>query len=159
MPEFTNDTDTTVIALDEHLYEVVTEKMREDWTIFFRNYVIAMVWANATYDTESGEAEDNYPSTGEIELTEEDLTDLADDAQAFFHGLSHIFPIKNDAGQPYTWSDAGHDFALTRNGHGTGFWDRGLGAAGDQLTKIVEAYGSKYISVWKEDGEIKICVE
>lgn len=28
----------------------------------------------------------------------------------------------------------GHDIALTRNGHSVGFWDRGLGRAGDKLT-------------------------
>lgn len=36
----------------------------------------------------------------------------------------------------------GHDFYLTREGHGAGFWDRGLGDLGDYLTKIAEAYGS-----------------
>lgn len=34
---------------------------------------------------------------------------------------------------------AGHDLALTREGHGTGFWDRGAGEAGDDLTKIAES--------------------
>lgn len=33
----------------------------------------------------------------------------------------------------------GHDLALTRNGHGTGFWDRGLGEAGDVLTDWAES--------------------
>ena len=39
------------------------------------------------------------------------------------------------------WQDAmapeqfGHDFWLTRNGHGAGIWDRGLGDLGDTLTK------------------------
>ena len=28
-------------------------------------------------------------------------------------------------------SQASHDFWLTRNGHSTGFWDRGTGALGD----------------------------
>jgi len=37
---------------------------------------------------------------------------------------------------------AGHDFALTRNDHGTGFWDRGLGAQGDRLSKACQPYGS-----------------
>ena len=30
---------------------------------------------------------------------------------------------------------AGHDFYLTREGHGAGFWDRGLGELGDRLSK------------------------
>lgn len=34
---------------------------------------------------------------------------------------------------PYTAQRAGNDYWYTRNGHGTGFWDRGLDAAGDAL--------------------------
>lgn len=36
----------------------------------------------------------------------------------------------------------GHDFYLTREGHGAGFWDRGLGDLGDYLTGIAKSYGS-----------------
>lgn len=36
---------------------------------------------------------------------------------------------------------AGHDFWLTRGGHGTGFWDRGLGELGDRLSDAAQAYG------------------
>ena len=38
----------------------------------------------------------------------------------------------------YTYVDAGHDYWLTRNGHGTGYWDRDLGEIGDQLTRASE---------------------
>ena len=34
-----------------------------------------------------------------------------------------------------------HDFWLTRNGHGAGFWDRGLGKVGDELTKTANSFG------------------
>ena len=37
---------------------------------------------------------------------------------------------------------AGHDFWLTRNGHGAGFRDRGLGERGKRLTDAAHAYGS-----------------
>lgn len=37
---------------------------------------------------------------------------------------------------------AGHDFWLTRNGHGAGFRDRELGELGDRLTKAAQAFGS-----------------
>jgi hypothetical protein len=36
---------------------------------------------------------------------------------------------------------AGHDFWLTRRGHGTGFWDRGLGKLGDRLSEAAKVYG------------------
>lgn len=35
---------------------------------------------------------------------------------------------------------AGHDFYLTRCGHGTGFWDRGLGDLGDKLADAARRY-------------------
>lgn len=39
-------------------------------------------------------------------------------------------------------SQSGHDFWLTRNRHGAGFWDRGIGEAGARLTEAAHAYGS-----------------
>lgn len=47
----------------------------------------------------------------------------------------------------------GHDFWLTRNGHGAGFWDRGLGERGDWLTKQTEGYGTSDLGV-NADGKI-----
>lgn len=41
----------------------------------------------------------------------------------------------------YDESHAGHDFWLTRNGHGVGFWDRGLGDAGEALSNAARAFG------------------
>jgi hypothetical protein len=35
----------------------------------------------------------------------------------------------------------GHDFVLTANHHGTGFWDRGLGERGKRLTESCRPYG------------------
>jgi hypothetical protein len=34
----------------------------------------------------------------------------------------------------YNATRAGHDYWLTRNGHGAGFWDRDLGRVGDTLS-------------------------
>ena len=41
-----------------------------------------------------------------------------------------------------SFGQTAHDFILTRNGHGAGFWDRGYGAPGDRLTAAAKAYGS-----------------
>ena len=48
---------------------------------------------------------------------------------------------------------AGHDFWLTRNGHGAGFWDRGFGSLGERLTDSSEKFGglSLYIG---DDGKL-----
>ena len=50
-----------------------------------------------------------------------------------------------------------HDFWLTRNRHGAGFWDRGLGAIGDRLTAMSHTYGSVDLYLNPETWEIEIC--
>lgn len=37
---------------------------------------------------------------------------------------------------------AGHDFWLTRNGHGSGLWDRNRGEVGQGLAEAAETYGA-----------------
>jgi len=49
----------------------------------------------------------------------------------------------------------GHDFWLTRNGHGAGFWDRSLGDVGDKLTKIADKFGEVNLYVG-DDGKVYI---
>ena len=41
----------------------------------------------------------------------------------------------------YSMEQAGHDFWLTRNHHGAGFWDRGLGEVGERLTTAANGFG------------------
>lgn len=48
---------------------------------------------------------------------------------------------------------AGHDFWLTRNGHGAGFWDGELGDVGDRLTTAAHAFGECHAYVG-DDGKI-----
>lgn len=46
----------------------------------------------------------------------------------------------------------GHDFWLTRNHHGAGFWDRDLGEVGDQLTTIAQEF--KELNVWESECNV-----
>ena|SRR5688572_13245568 len=48
----------------------------------------------------------------------------------------------------------GHDFWLTRNGHGAGFWDRGLGERGDWLTSMAKPFGEAHLYV-NANGEVE----
>ena len=47
----------------------------------------------------------------------------------------------------------GHDLWLTRNGHGAGFWDRGLGEIGDRLSEAARAMGEVHLWV-DDDGKV-----
>jgi hypothetical protein len=44
-------------------------------------------------------------------------------------------------------------WAATRNRHGAGFWDRGLGIAGDKLTQWARTFGSSDL-YFGDDGLI-----
>lgn len=48
----------------------------------------------------------------------------------------------------------GHDLWLTQNGHGAGFWDRGLGEVGTRLTDAAHKYGN--IDLYVHDGKIEV---
>jgi len=45
----------------------------------------------------------------------------------------------------------GYDFNLTRNRHGAGFWDRGLGDAGDRLTDMCRPFGEWVLYLGDDD--------
>lgn len=55
----------------------------------------------------------------------------------------------------YGFEQLAHDFWLTRNGHGTGFWDRGLGKLGDELTEHADTFGPVDIYV-SDQNELEI---
>jgi hypothetical protein len=46
---------------------------------------------------------------------------------------------------------AGHDFWLTRNHHGAGFWDRGLGDVGTRLTESAHTFGDSDMYVGDDE--------
>lgn len=49
----------------------------------------------------------------------------------------------------YDMHRAGVDFWFTRNRHGAGFWDRGLGAAGEKLSDFAHTFGD--VDVYRGD--------
>jgi hypothetical protein len=52
-----------------------------------------------------------------------------------------------------SYDQFGYDFWLTRNHHGAGFWDRGLGELGKKLTEWAHSYGSSDVYLG-DDGKI-----
>jgi hypothetical protein len=67
------------------------------------------------------------------------------DCRAFIEMLREKLGLTHLPG--WTASQAGHDFWLTRNGHGAGFWDREelvIGRLGEFLTECADKMGGCY---------------
>ena len=111
---------------------------------FIAGYVEAMLWANAyTENDETGEmenAEDAHHFEANRALVE------TEDATAFYSdNLETLTEVHETYAQ--AWDYMGHDFALTRNGHGAGFWDRGHGALGETLSEAARVYGEASVYI------------
>lgn len=112
---------------------------------FIDAYVECALWSSNDRSDESGgePLDSNY---GPEDIAPEALAKMRADCEAFIAAAGGLLVGLDD-------SQSGHDFWLTRNGHGTGFWDRGLGALGDQLTKACKAFREVDLSVG-DDGLI-----
>lgn len=64
------------------------------------------------------------------------LKDIIQDCEAFQESNADLLELAG------TEEQNGHDFCLTRNGHGAGFWDRGYGKVGEELTEQCRPYGT-----------------
>lgn len=93
--------------------------------------------------------DENY-GVGDIspEALAEIRTDVKNFAEAEAQDLVDYASLRS-------WGDAGHDFCLTRNRHGAGFWDRGLGALGDRLSEAARVYGIQDLQIG-DDGKLYV---
>lgn len=68
--------------------------------------------------------------------------------------MFHAYPWLHETGLDD--ESIGHNLWLTRGGHGTGFWDRGLGYKGDKLSDICkEMFGNKD-AMETDNGKVEI---
>jgi hypothetical protein len=117
----------------------------------FEQYVRTALWSSNDESDETGgePMDDRY---GPDDITEESLARMRADCERF---VAQARPLIDQLdGVPA--SALGHDFWLTRNGHGAGFWDgdypEGIGEA---LTKIAESFGECTLFV-SDAGQIGI---
>lgn len=108
---------------------------------FTRQYIETALWSSIDED---GEPLDGLYSIDDI--SEETLKEMIEDCRQF--QSDHHDLIANDP------SRAGHDFWLTRNRHGAGFWDGDWPEkAGKQLTDAAHIWGSYDLYIG-DDGNI-----
>lgn len=119
-----------------------------DFKSFLHGYLVCALWSSV--EDEGNPLGDNYS-----------IDDLAPEAAAQAEEECKDFLLHNtadildaiDTKLGYTWSSAGHDFWLTRCGHGAGFWDRGLGDIGQRLSDAAHIHGNRDIYVG-DDGKL-----
>ena len=112
---------------------------------FLSAYIETALWSSSTDD---GEPLDD--THGNEDLAPETLAKMAADCARFESAIESIELGDHDPGSEYV----AHDFWLTRNGHGAGFWD------GDYpepqatlLTDIAKGFGEVTLYVG-DDGKI-----
>ncbi len=104
---------------------------------FLDAYITAALWSSTA---ENGDPLDD--SYGPDDIAPDTLARMTADCEAF--QAANDTPDYPSKRGDFSDDDlAGHDFWLTRNGHGVGFWDRGLpDDIGKRLTDAAHAFGS-----------------
>ena len=109
--------------------------MKDD---FFKAYVECALWASSDIDEQGSKSlADNYTTS---QIRDKTLEKMEKDCDKFFTILEEKklepFPYQHDLRR------AGHDFWLTRNGHGAGFrdgdWEENIAK---ELYEIAKSFG------------------
>jgi hypothetical protein len=116
---------------------------KENKKMFINGYVTCALWSST--DDNDEPMDSNYTGADIDQLT---YGKMVLDCHEFYNKNKSLFPTG------YSMSSAGHDFWLTRNGHGAGFWDKDeLGDAGEALTE--KCHGFPQVDLYVgDDGKI-----
>ena len=125
---------------------------------FTEAYITCALWSSTDNSTPSGghPLDDNYDST---DLAPEALKAIKADCHQFQQDhadlLAQAYELYEVTDGSSAEAYAGHDYWLTRNHHGCGWWDRDLGEVGEALTAAAHAAGGCDIYVG-DDGKLYV---
>jgi hypothetical protein len=109
---------------------------------FEQGYISCLLWTDESQAQEDvSEAGENWEDFdwSEDMIDPESKDEIREVCEDFVTSNWDDLELYVQKGRPA--DHAGHDFALSRNGHGTGFWDRGIEALGDRLHEAAKVYG------------------
>lgn len=118
---------------------------------FFSAYVTCALWSSVD---DEGSPMDGVFTVDDIHP--DTLASMREDCENFIASNAELLAEYDTRMSCEQWTGAtraGHDFWLTRNGHGVGFWDRGLGDLGCKLSMAAEVYRPVDLYVG-DDGDI-----
>ena len=120
---------------------------------FIRHYLVAALWSSHdyrsepdsdSYDPEAGESMDD--SFSPDDLLPSCRADVRSECMDFLRRCTDEGIDLMMVGGNVEWgamAQHGHDFWLTRCGHGAGFWDRGYGRVGERLSTFAREAGNR----------------
>lgn len=125
--------ETSLDRLEQQLHSDNEKMLGKDYIdAFVRSYEACALWSTSTGEDVDLHLDDQYDSD---DIDPDSRLAMRKDCLAFIRENTN--DLRNiDAEQ------AGHDFWLTRNRHGAGFWDRGLGEVGRRLTESAQIMGA-----------------
>ena len=118
---------------------------------FVQGYLEAALWSSVIYRGEEGAEEEGNEDPFDKHYGVDDFTD---DALIKSINDCNNFVRENGeklSGASLDYGQHGHDFWLTRNRHGAGFWDRGYGVVGKELSDAAKAYGE--VNLYETDDK------
>lgn len=125
--------------------------MTFDLDAFVSAYAVCALWSSLDDDCEPLDA-----NHGTADIADSTMARMREDCEDFAKSNAADLALYCERMKSEEWSGeahAGHDFWLTRNGHGAGFWDRGLDDIGERLSEAAEVYVSVALYVC-DDGAI-----
>jgi hypothetical protein len=138
-------------AMDEvrATYPNATFAEGADLEAVYSGYRDAALWSTTNdrhYD--DPEEPENLDQT-DYELSEEAEHHFRTDCAAFITENAELVAAVGELGMD--GENIGHNFWLSRCGHGTGFWDRGHGELGDKLHEAAKKFGEDDLYVGDDD--------
>jgi hypothetical protein len=119
--------------------------------IFLRSYIDTALWSS-TGGLYEGDQEPLDKSYDKSDLSPASLAAMRGDCAKFCRENEDLlWKARTEDGQDY--ARQGHDFWLTRNHHGAGFWDGDYPSTGEALTEAAHAFGEADLYVG-DDGYV-----
>lgn len=132
--------DEVIASLGARFPGLQLAQREPDLSAFMAGYLVCAVWTDEERATET---DGKWGDLTAADFAEEDLTKAEAECSKFLTENFHMLGRMEE-------QLAGHNFWLTRNGHGTGFWDRDIltKEQQDHLTKASHAFGERH--VWSD---------
>lgn len=127
------------------------ENLTQPQKWFITGFIDALLWASVIeIEGEAYNADELNEESKEV-IKRQCLKFIEENSQLLAEYVTYIVPNEWNA-----WERAGHDFALTRNGHGVGYWDRDY--KDSTLNKDVDYIGKELTEACRQWGEMNVYI-